>query len=401
MSTTSENNLYYTKKQVSELISGDIILHPIFRSDGLMLVNKEKQLSTSLISMVRRQVPAGTLVLVAPSQEALQSFYACKTMDKEQFIIDLKQVTTELNKLNTVSVYIKDAEITDNLPETATADSPSTFQGSNDFFSNLLSNYPLWLQLDSRLESEPLKQRARQVKKELLAAMNTNRTFIILFDKIRSYDDVLLIHSINTMCIALMIGLTLELSSSELMDLSIAALFCNVGFVEIEKKEFLYFLKNYEHIQNQIKRHLEVFSEMTASFPELRKKDIVFGILDHHEYYNGLGCPNGKKGNEISLFGRILFIAHSYDELVGGYNFKVGLHPLDALRIVYENIDNRYDPNILDIFIHRTTYFKLGEMISLPNIQRGVIIGFDDFIKAPHLPIIRLESGHVINLATS
>jgi HD-GYP domain-containing protein (c-di-GMP phosphodiesterase class II) len=198
-----------------------------------------------------------------------------------------------------------------------------------------------------------------------------------------------------------MIGLALELSNSELFDLTIAALFSNVGFIETEKADFLSFLKSHEHIHTELKKHLESFSEMTVNFPELRKKSIVYGILDHHEYFNGKGYPNGKKGNEISLFGRILFIAHNYDELVGGYNYTIGLHPLDALRVIYENVDNRYDQNILNIFMYRTTYFKLGEPISLPNIQNGVIIGFDDFVHSPHLPKIKLESGKVINLASN
>jgi HD-GYP domain-containing protein (c-di-GMP phosphodiesterase class II) len=271
----------------------------------------------------------------------------------------------------------------------------------NNFFTDLLSSYPLWVALDSKLESEHLKQKAQQVKIELLISMNTNKTFIALINRIKEYDDVLLIHSINTMCISLMIGLTLELSKSELFDLTVAALFSNVGFVEVEKKDFLSYLKTNEHIHEQLKKHLEIFSEITMDFPELRKKSVVYGILDHHEYYNGKGYPNGKKGEEISLYGRILCIAHNYDELVGGYNYKIGLHPIDALRIIYENIENRYDQNVLNIFMYRTTYFKLGEPISLPNIQNGVIIGFDDFIKAPHLPKIKLENGNIINLANS
>lgn len=396
------NNLYYMKKQINELVPGDIILHPIFRSDGLMLINKNKGLSSSLISMMEKCTPATALVLVAPSREALSNFFKYNNSITEEFMQDAKHVTTELNKLssaptnlfNTIQQELGNDPLIDKEPNNQTS-------YNNNFFTDLLQNYPLWVTLDNKLESEKLKLRARHAKHELLASMSSNKTFIELFNRIKEYDDVLLIHSINTMCISLMIGLTLELNKSELFDLTVAALFSNVGFIEIEKKDFLSFLKTNEHIHEQLKRHLEVFSEMTMNFPELRKKSVIYGILDHHEYYNGKGYPNGKKGEEISLYGRILFIAHNYDELVGGYNYKIGLHPLDAYRIIYENIENRYDQNILNIFLHRTTYFKLGEPISLPNIQNGIIIGFDDFVHGPHLPKIKLESGKVINLAKS
>ncbi|OGO77904.1 MAG: hypothetical protein A2Y23_04080 [Clostridiales bacterium GWB2_37_7] len=398
----NSKKLYYTKKQINELISGDIILHPIFRSDGLMLINKNKDLSLSLISMIKKHAPSTALVLVAASEEDFQNFIAYNISNTDVFIKDIKLVTTELNNIINSSAdlyYDVPLEISDALPMDQEAIGQASYK--NNLFTDLLSNYPLWVTLDSKLESEQLKIRARHAKNELLASMHTNKTFVELFNRIKEYDDILLIHSINTMCISLMIGLTLELNNSELFDLTVAALFSNVGFIEIEKKEFLNFLKTNEHIHEQLKKHLEVFSEMTMNFPELRKKSVIYGILDHHEYYNGKGYPNGKKGEEISLFGRILFIAHNYDELVGGYNYKIGLHPLDAFRIIYENIENRYDHNILNIFMHRTTYFKLGESISLPNIQNGIIIGFDDFVHKPHLPIIKLKNGSIINLSSS
>lgn len=386
----------FIKKQIKELTSGDIVLHPIYRSDGLMLVNKNKELSTALIDMIKRHAPSTTSILVAPSSDALLKFIANSHSDTEEFLQELKQVDAQFSNIISKPQNIYDSILTEQRPA-AQANKYDTIKGNS--FADLLNKYPLWVSLGERLESEQLRIRARLAKKELLEQMRINKTFSKLFDRIRDYHDVLLIHSINTMCISLMLGLTLELDISELIDLCIAALFCNVGFIDIHKTDFLYFLKTHENIQEQLKGHLEVFSELTKDLPDLRKKPIVYGILDHHEYFNGKGYPNGKEGEEISLFGRILSIAHNYDELVGGYNFKIGMHPLDALRIIYENTEQRYDQNILNIFIHRTSYFKLGETLSLPNIQKGIIVGFDDFIKMPHLPKVRLENGTVINLA--
>lgn len=397
----SFNKLFYIKKQIRDLVTGDIVLHPIYRTDGLMLVNEYKPLSSSLISMVQKHIMASKEVLVAASKEELSNFITFNNSQTPEFIQDLKRVAAEINTgmvAQTNSLNPITAEASSDL---CSIDS-SVVEQVHEYnsFAKMLSDYPLWVEMDSKLESEILKLRAQQVKKELLTTMGCNKTFVELFNKIREYDDVLLIHSINTMCLYLMLGLTLELNRGDLFDLAVAALFSNLGFIQISKSDFQNFLRTNEHVTAELKRHLEAFSEMTENFPMLRKKSIVFGILDHHEYYNGKGYPNNKAGEEISLYGRILSIAHNYDELAGGYNYQIGLHPMDALRIIYENQSNKYDQRILNIFINRTTYFKLGQVISLPNIQNGVIIGFDDFIKKPHLPIVKLESGQVINLAT-
>jgi len=226
----------------------------------------------------------------------------------------------------TVPVLIASSSdaISDNTQNYLTSNSEHISQ-DNQPFINILSNYPLWISLESKLESENLKDRAREVKQELLDLMNNNPTFSSLVTRIKEYDDVLLIHSINITCLSLMIGLTLEFAISDLFDLAIAALFCNIGFTSTSKDDFKYFLKHKKNNHELIKNHIETYSEMTIDSPLLRKKKIVYGILDHHEYYNGTGSPSGKQGEEISLFGRILLIAHSYDELVGGYNYTTGL----------------------------------------------------------------------------
>jgi HD-GYP domain-containing protein (c-di-GMP phosphodiesterase class II) len=193
-------------------------------------------------------------------------------------------------------------------------------------------------------------------------------------------------------------GLTLEFTDEELIDLSVAALFVHVGYTVLPKDEFKSFLKSQNFNHPAMKKHLEVFLNVTLDSPYLRRKSIIHGVLDHHEFYNGKGYPNGKKGEEISLFGRILHIAHAYDSMVGGYDYTIGVAPLQAVKLVFENEDGMFDYNILNIFMYRTTYFKLGETMVLPNGKNGKIVGFENYVKNPHLPIVELESGRTVNL---
>lgn len=393
----NSKDLYYTKKQIKDIIPGDIVLHPIYRSDGLMLVNKNKTLSAPLISMVKNHTVHTSHVLTVSSKENLQKFLTNNISSTLEFEEDIKKIFTEFNKNTTLPVNIEN-KININ---TLNNSNKNISLENNNFLIDMLLEYPLWTSLDSKLESEILKTRANEVKEELIQVMNNTETFSDLFTKIKDYDDVLLIHSINTTCLSLIIGLTLELNNDELFDLAIAALFSNVGFIEMPNEDFKKYLRTHDFIFEPIKRHLEIFSTMTEDFPILRKKSIIYGILDHHEYYSGKGYPNGKQGEEISLFGRIILIAHTYDELVGGYKYKIGIHPLDALKIIYENKENKYDKNILNVFIHRSTYFKLGQTTYLPNMQKAEIIGFENFLKLPHFPIVKLENGKIINLAKS
>jgi HD-GYP domain-containing protein (c-di-GMP phosphodiesterase class II) len=376
----------YIKKQIQDLIPGDIILHPIYRSDGLMLVKKNKKLTVSLINIVKKHALPAATVLVSPSAKIFEEFVQGNNYISAEFKEDLNQLMREYTNTTGSQVDRNAFDYNDINSDTINP------------IANMLSASPYWASFEDKLESEYLKKRASLVKRELLTLFINNQTFINLFNRIKDYDDVLLIHSINTACISLMVGLTLELSNEDLLDLAVAALFLNIGFTELPKEDFKSFLKTQEYNKPAMKKHLEVFSKMTLESPLLRKKSIIHGILDHHEFYNGKGYPSGKKGEEISLFGRILNITHSYDGLVGGYNYTTGVLPFEAFRTVYENKYTIFDNNILNIFLYRTTYFKLDGTLLLPNGIRGKIIGFDDFLKNPHLPIIQFKNGSIVNL---
>lgn len=388
------NIIKYKKKQINALLPGDILLHPIYRSDGLMLIAKNKELSSSLINIIKEHADLSMPVLVVSNKSTLNKISEKDLYSLPTFLEDLEEVTRYYNNKatiqTTIAAFMQESTIALNKNTNTELD--------NNYFAKLLSNYPLWHSLGQKLESEQLRIRSDRVKNKLFNYIMNDETFKNLFPSLKNYDDVLFIHSINTTCISLMIGLLLELNDNELIDLAISSLFANIGFLDMPKTEFKKFLKNQTSNHNLIKKHLEMFSKMTFDSPYLRKKSIVYGILDHHEYYNGQGYPNSKKGEEISLYGRILHLAQTYDELVGGYKYTNGLSPIEAIKIIYENKENRFDQDILNVFIHRTTYFKLGEIIILANHLKGTIIGFDNFLKYPNLPIVKLENGKILNL---
>ena len=394
----------YVKKQIKDLVSGDIVLHSIYRSDGLMLINKNKCLNDYFISVIKKHVLLTASVLVSPSRIEFEDFLKNKNYDSDEFRKDLKQVLKRYkyaisNEFE--SSNFEETSINTDATNTDVTNTNATISYYINPITSILSASPYWTSFQINLESAHLRERARNVKKELLNMLKDNHMFINLFNRIRAYDDLLLINSINTICTSLMCGLTLELTDSELIELAVAALFLNVGYTELPKKEFEDFLKTQEYDGFALEKHIEVFMKLTLESPLLRKKSIIDGIYDRHEFYNGKGSPKGKKGEEISLFGRILCISDTYDILVGGYSHTDGMLPINALRIICENKDSMFDDDIIKIFLHRTTYFKLNKPIIISNGVKGKIIGFENYVKTPYLPIVQLDNGEIVNLKKS
>lgn len=84
-------------------------------------------------------------------------------------------------------------------------------------------------------------------------------------------------------------------------------------------------------------------------------------ILDHHERWDGSGYPAGKRGNEISLAGRIVAIVDVFDALVTARPYKDAFD-YNAARVIMDRGDSRvnpsnFEPQLLKLFLENYDSF--------------------------------------------
>jgi putative two-component system response regulator len=72
--------------------------------------------------------------------------------------------------------------------------------------------------------------------------------------------------------------------------------------------------------------------------------------LSHHEKWDGSGYPNGDKGLEIPIAGRIVAIADVFDALTSKRPYKEPFSIEKSLAIVKEERGTHFDPNVVDAF---------------------------------------------------
>jgi len=71
----------------------------------------------------------------------------------------------------------------------------------------------------------------------------------------------------------------------------------------------------------------------------------------HHEKWDGTGYPQGLKGEEIPLFGRIMAVADIYDALVSRRVYKKPLSHDEAVSIILEKSGKDLDPEVVAAFV--------------------------------------------------
>lgn len=73
--------------------------------------------------------------------------------------------------------------------------------------------------------------------------------------------------------------------------------------------------------------------------------------LEHHERYDGKGYPNGEKGEEIGLEGRIVAVADVYDALTSRRSYKEAWDPKAAYDEIVRCSGTQFDPRVVEAFI--------------------------------------------------
>lgn len=77
-----------------------------------------------------------------------------------------------------------------------------------------------------------------------------------------------------------------------------------------------------------------------------------YGIGEHHEKWNGTGYPAGLRGNEISLAGRIVAVADSFETMTATRSYKRPVPIAEARAELVRCAGSHFDPNVVRAFLN-------------------------------------------------
>jgi HD-GYP domain-containing protein (c-di-GMP phosphodiesterase class II) len=98
-----------------------------------------------------------------------------------------------------------------------------------------------------------------------------------------------------------------------------------------------------------IAAHPRVGSAILAEIPQMQA--IIPGVLHHHERYDGKGYPLGLAGENISLLGRIVALADSFDAMTSKRVYRDALGFKNAQSEIRKGIGMQFDPQIAQVFL--------------------------------------------------
>ena len=102
--------------------------------------------------------------------------------------------------------------------------------------------------------------------------------------------------------------------------------------------------EEFEHV----KRHPQLGYDILRGIDRI--KDVLPGVLHHHESWDGTGYPCGLAGEDIPLLARILAVADAFDAMSSDRPYRKGLEEERIDDILRNGAGTQWDTNVVDAF---------------------------------------------------
>ncbi|MDC0803579.1 response regulator [Clostridium paraputrificum] len=232
--------------------------------------------------------------------------------------------------------------------------------GATEFLYLPFNKYEFIMRIKNLLELIKYQRRvenkasilARGIKEATASIMEREKeTLEVLVETAKKKDSDTGNHVVRVAKYSKLLARVLGMSEEEQEEIYYAAQLHDLGKIgisdQIINKRCQLTLEEFEIMKTHTIIGYDILKNRSSKY--LKKGSIV--ALSHHERYDGLGYPNGLKGNEIPIEGRIVSIADVFDALLMKRSYKNSWSIEEAIDYIKGKSGTQFDPYLVDRYI--------------------------------------------------
>ena len=155
-------------------------------------------------------------------------------------------------------------------------------------------------------------------------------------------------HSMRVTMYSMILAKKLNLDDTMLEEIETAGLLHDIGKIGIPQRILCKPGKLTDEEYEVMKSHPEQGEKMLK---DIKKLTLISNWLrTHHEKWDGTGYPNGLKGEEIPLSGRIIALADTYDAMTSDRPYRKALSHEIAIEEIKRCAGTQFDPVLAQLF---------------------------------------------------
>jgi HD-GYP domain-containing protein (c-di-GMP phosphodiesterase class II) len=219
---------------------------------------------------------------------------------------------------------------------------------------------------------------------------------------IKDYDEYTYFHSVNVSILSMALGNKIGLPRKALADLGLAALFHDLGKVDIPIEVLNKPSTLSDEDWTVIKQHPWLGAAKILQFKGVNTSsmNIAIAAFEHHINTDLSGYPAVETSFDLELFSKIISIADRYDAITSSRIYSRTAHsPTDALSIMYNHDRKELDTPLMKMFIQMIGVYPIGCLVVLDTHELGLVLENNkdpEFIDRPRVLLIADSAGNKI-----
>lgn len=156
-------------------------------------------------------------------------------------------------------------------------------------------------------------------------------------------------HSLRVTLYSMILASKMGLDENYLEDIEIAGLLHDIGKIAMPKNILCKNGKLTDDEFKIMKAHPSKGERIVFNIKKLQM--IASWVKTHHEKWDGRGYPDGLKGEDIPLAGRIIALADTYDAMTSTRPYRKALSHQTAIDEIRRCAGTQFDPNLAEAFV--------------------------------------------------
>ena len=224
--------------------------------------------------------------------------------------------------------------------------------------------------------------------KDVVEFIEERNKQILLIDTQQFADeyDYVILHEIGSTVFAVVIGRYLKLPTYKLIELATACLIHEIGMARVPPRVY----NSTKPLTVQEKQVLLAHPILSYNIVNASSfaLPICLACLEHHERDNGGGYPRRLSANRLSLYGKIIAVACSYEAITNPRPYRYAKSPTTAIMELVKNENKQYDDNVLKALLYSVSFFPIGTYVILSDGRYAQVVDVnpDD----PRFPIVQI-----------
>lgn len=288
-----------------------------------------------------------------------------------------KEYTKRLKALEIEYIYVED-EISEGIKEDESIELQIKNQ-CQEVVRDTLEKYSFC----GNAELENLRAVAEEIMNELFQ----QKEVVYSIEGIRRKSESIHSHSLNVCALSVFIGIKMNLSKKQLIDMATGALLHDIGYnyVETEIK-----MKDYKNLtEKELKKdRMHVVEGYTAMGEEKWLSSVSKKIiLSHHERLDGSGYPFHLTDKKIGIEEKIVAVCDSFDRRVYGMQTEK-MKVYEVIEYLVGMGGQKFDKKVIDIFNESIAAYPNGTIVITNNGETGIVLHQNK--NFPTRPVIRM-----------